>query len=84
MSDQTRGKNHYWFPAKKYGWGWGLPSVWQGWVTLLIYLGLIGLSAYEFPPEEKAIQFIFFSIVFTVMLLAVCWIKGEPPRWRNG
>jgi hypothetical protein len=20
----------YWFPAKRYGWGWGLPTVWQG------------------------------------------------------
>lgn len=24
----------YWFPAKRYGWGWGLPSSWQGWVVL--------------------------------------------------
>jgi hypothetical protein len=21
-----------WFPAKRYGWGWGLPCCWQGWV----------------------------------------------------
>ena len=20
----------YWFPAKRYGWGWGPPSTWQG------------------------------------------------------
>lgn len=19
---------HYWFPAKHYGWGWGLPTAW--------------------------------------------------------
>ncbi len=23
----------YWFPAKTYGWGWGLPVTWQGWVV---------------------------------------------------
>jgi len=20
----------YWFPAKRYGWGWGIPNRWQG------------------------------------------------------
>jgi hypothetical protein len=20
----------FWFPAKRYGWGWGLPVKWQG------------------------------------------------------
>ncbi len=31
--------NHltYWFPAKRYRWGWGLPSVWQGWVVMGIF-----------------------------------------------
>ncbi|HTS17465.1 MAG TPA: hypothetical protein VMP11_07825 [Verrucomicrobiae bacterium] len=23
-----------WFRAKRYGWGWGLPCAWQGWVVL--------------------------------------------------
>jgi hypothetical protein len=23
----------YWFPAKRYGWGWGIPSSWQGWLV---------------------------------------------------
>ena len=40
--------NEYWFPAKRYGWGWGLPSRWQGWVVLAIYavllvVGIVGL-----------------------------------------
>ena len=30
-----------WFPAKKYGYGWGLPITWQGWVVTLSYLLLI-------------------------------------------
>ena len=35
--------NHliYWFPAKRYGWGWGLPSVWQGWVVMGIFAVLL-------------------------------------------
>jgi hypothetical protein len=28
-------KNKIWFPSKSYGWGWGLPHVWQGWVALI-------------------------------------------------
>jgi hypothetical protein len=35
--DQPR----YWFPAKRYGWGWGLPSTWEGWVVLAVYLALL-------------------------------------------
>jgi hypothetical protein len=26
--------SRYWFPAKRYGWGWGLPVTWQGWAVL--------------------------------------------------
>ena len=25
----------YWFPAKSYGFGWGLPITWQGWLVFL-------------------------------------------------
>ena len=24
-----------WFPAKTFGWGWGVPKTWQGWVALV-------------------------------------------------
>jgi hypothetical protein len=27
----------YWFPAKRYGWGWGIPNVWQGWLVLFVF-----------------------------------------------
>ena len=32
----------YWFPAKRYGWGWGLPSTWQGWIVLAGLCGVAG------------------------------------------
>jgi hypothetical protein len=25
-----------WFIAKRYGWGWGLPCAWQGWVVFAV------------------------------------------------
>ncbi|WP_269146578.1 hypothetical protein [Xanthomonas oryzae] len=35
-------KKDYWFPAKTYGWGWGLPTVWQGWLVYGIAAVLLG------------------------------------------
>lgn len=35
------GTKDIWFPAKKFGYGWGLPLKWQGWVA---FLGLLGLG----------------------------------------
>ena len=70
----------YWFPAKQFGWGWGVPSVWQGWVVLGLYLaGITGLMV--FAPEADVTTGM---IVLTVPLLIICWLKGEPPRWRWG
>ena len=30
-----------WFPAIKYGVGWGLPVTWQGWAVMLAYIFFI-------------------------------------------
>ncbi|MGF6701877.1 hypothetical protein OKW38_006554 [Paraburkholderia sp. MM5496-R1] len=38
----------YWFPAKRYGWGWGLPLRWQGRLTLLAYFVLLGVVVFRF------------------------------------
>ena len=84
MSIQMEEKTNYWFPAMKYGWGWGLPLVWQGWVTLILYLGSIALSLHLFPPEEKLLLFVLATTSLSVLFVVVCWLKGEPPKWRWG
>ena len=84
MSVQRSDKKQYWFASKRYGWGWGLPSVWQGWVTLLIYVGLLAVVAFIFPPEENLSLFLSSTVLLSLILIGVCWIKGEPPRWRWG
>ncbi|WP_026228385.1 hypothetical protein [Paraburkholderia atlantica] len=76
--------DRYWFPAKRYGWGWGLPVRWQGWVTLLAYLVLIGVVAFRFQPVDHPLPFALLVALLTVALALVCWLKGEPPRWRWG
>ena len=45
MGKENKQPNQYWFVAKKYGYGWGLPLVWQGWVALIgcLFVGLAPL-----------------------------------------
>ncbi len=77
-------ENEYWFPAKRYGWGWGLPTRWQGWAVLFIFFVLIGLEARFFHPDKEPATFVLLVVLSSLALMAVCWLKGEPPRWRWG
>jgi hypothetical protein len=74
----------YWFPAKRYGWGWGFPSAWQGWLVLVTFFALLFFGIYLFPPRQSLAAFLLYVVAISVVLLGVCWLKGEPPRWRWG
>jgi len=74
----------YWFPAKRYGWGWGLPSSWQGWVVLAAFIGLLAVGFLLFPPNKSLGAFLAYVVGLSALLFAICWLKGEPPRWRWG
>lgn len=80
MRDTVR----YWFPAKTYGWGWGLPSTWEGWMVLVLYAGAIGGIVHFFPPRAAPTEFGLGVTATTLILVVICWLKGEPPRWRWG
>jgi len=73
-----------WFPAKRYGWGWGLPSAWQGWVTLVVWLAATASAYVLLPPDRHAAGFLGTVAGLTGGLILVCLIKGEKPRWRWG
>jgi hypothetical protein len=75
---------NYWFPAKRYGWGWGLPSSWQGWLVLAGFAALLAVGAFLFPPGTERGPFTACVVVLGGLLFMVCWLKGEPPRWRWG
>jgi len=74
----------YWFAAKRYGWGWGLPIRWQGWAVMAVYTALVGVVVVRFPPNGHPIRFAMLIILLSLALVAICWLKGEPPRWRWG
>lgn len=74
----------YWFPAKTHGWGWGVPSAWQGWLVLALYIaGMVALTLLV-NPEERIAEFLAGVVALTAALLVICWLKGEPPKWRWG
>ena len=80
----SSGAPKYWFRAKRYGWGWGLPSTWQGWIVLLGYLALV-VGGIPFVQVSKgSIVYLAYVAVLTAGLIVICWLTGEPPRWRWG
>jgi hypothetical protein len=76
-----------WFKAKKYfGWGW-YPATWQGWVVLLVWLGVVMLLFRHFDVASHSasdtIRPFFISLVPLLgILLGICWLTGERPQWR--
>ena len=76
---------HFWFPVKRYGWGWGLPVRWQGWVVFAGYAALLYGGIYYFKEQRAALALLVYVTVLTAALVAVVAVKGEkPPRWRWG
>jgi hypothetical protein len=78
-----RNGGRYWFPAKRYGWGWGPPTCWQGWAVLLIWFAAIVVAAIRLMPGHL-VTFLSFNLLMVVLLLLICFAKGEPPAWRWG
>jgi len=75
--------SRYWFPAKRYGWGWGPPTAWQGWVVLIAGGALELAAALRWMPREPAL-FGLGTLIVVLATLAICYLKGEPPAWRWG
>lgn len=72
-----------WFPAKRYGWGWGFPVAWQGWLVLAIYILLLFFGTNEYLRTQNLMFFAYLAVI-TFGLIVVCYKKGETPRWRWG
>lgn len=81
MNDQRT----FWFPAKRYGLGWGLPVRWQGWMVFVGYLALLYAGISYFRPRQAPAGFLLYAAVLTAMLIVIVALKGERPvRWRWG
>ena len=72
-------KNEAWFPAKTYGWGWGLPRRWQGWVVMLVFF--VGLLAGAPLVKKGPLVYVAYSFALVGALVAIAYWKGEKPHW---
>lgn len=70
-----------WFRRKLYGFGW-TPCTWQGWLVILAWAVLF-VSAMANMDHEGS-KNIAFVILFTGILIFICYKKGEKPRWQWG
>lgn len=82
-SPNPNNEQRYWFPAKRYGWGWGPPTTWQGWAIMLIWFAALLIAALVLMPAHL-VAFLSVSLLLVVLLLLICYAKGEPPAWRWG
>jgi len=82
-AERTDQKTRYWFPAKRYGWGWGPPQTWQGWAVFLVWLLAVAVAALRLAPHHLT-AFLCVLSVMSVLLVLICYAKGEPPAWRWG
>lgn len=81
----TEDKPRFWFPAMNYGWGWGFPVRWQGWVVFGSYFASIYAGVKYFHPRNDIGGFMIAFAVATVVFVAVIVWKGERPvAWRWG
>ena len=72
----------YWFPAKTHGWGWGLPVTWQGWTVVAVYAAVVAAAVVLLHRKQKKVAFTAVVVAATAVLVAICYVTGEPPGWR--
>lgn len=76
-----------WFKRKRYGWGW-FPITWQGWAVTIGYSVLVVVLALRLdealPMREQVISFWLPFIILTALLIKICYVKGESPKWQWG
>ncbi|MEK9200716.1 MAG: hypothetical protein AAB909_01945 [Patescibacteria group bacterium] len=84
----TRDKKVIWFKAKPYGWGW-YPSTWQGWAILAGFIFISVCDYYRIASTSQSdrdiiVNFIPSIFLYSIILIIICYLTGEKPRWRWG
>ena len=75
----------YWFPAKRYGWGWGPPITWHGWVAMAIWAAALFAGLFLLRGNRYALASrLGFVVIMSGVLMLICYWKGELPKWRWG
>jgi hypothetical protein len=73
--------NTPWFEKKRFGWGWGLPLTWQGWLTLLIFIAF--LASLPLITSNATLLVVLVLAAVTVFSV-IAWVTSGKPEWSNG
>jgi hypothetical protein len=74
-------RDDFWFPKKRFGWGWGPPRNVQGWALLIAWIVLLITGA----RSLTGLSGVGFFIGMISLLGLNVYFKGEPPgpgNWR--
>lgn len=74
--------NKLWFRRKLYGWGW-FPITWEGWLVLLVWVAIF-IDIVQKDIQQYTIERFVFIILMVALLLLICFLKGEKPKWQWG
>lgn len=85
INDNPQG---YWFRKKLWGWGW-TPATWQGWAVLVGFVAVVFLNFYRIDTASHSASdtltaFVPETLLLTILLIIICWKKGEKPSWQWG
>jgi hypothetical protein len=80
-----------WFRARDYGWGWA-PVTLEGWLVVVAFLMAVGAVTVVFiyqlhhggDPRATTLRYLVALAILIGLLIAICWLTGERPRWRWG
>ena len=76
-------KNTYWFKAKQYGWGW-YPVSRQGLLISLVSIIIFIFFWIKIMYGKDILINSLLIIADFLILLFICYKKGERPKWRWG
>jgi hypothetical protein len=51
---------------------------------MAIFAVLLLGGAFMLLPTYGSVVFVTYAVFLCLCLVAVCWVKGEPPTWRWG
>jgi hypothetical protein len=80
-----------WFHARSYGWGW-TPATIEGWLVVAAFVAATlintGVLVYRTRAGSHSrsamLAFLLAQAVCVGLVIAICWMTGERPRWRWG
>lgn len=78
-----------WFVAKRFGFGWGLPTNVKGWIVYAVFFLTMVITVVVMISETQSVSDAVIGLIPTLGLLlatltAICYKYGEKPEWRWG